>query len=97
MVSVQGLKILYVNPNSTNAMTDSVVAAAKNAHPEARIIGSQQDDLSQTLHATQHRKLNGHPGQSIPNLLVAITSALFKSGGGLNSLSVLTLVADHER
>lgn len=39
MVSVQGLKILYVNPNSTHAMTDSVVAVAKNVLPEAHIIG----------------------------------------------------------
>ena len=85
MVSVQDLKILHINPNSTHALTCSVAAAAKKARPEAQIVGSQQDDLSKTPHVTQHRKLHGHLGQSMPNLLVAIVSALFQSGGGPNS------------
>ncbi|WP_172297012.1 aspartate/glutamate racemase family protein [Pseudoruegeria sp. HB172150] len=33
------MRLLYINPNSTEAMTDSIVTAARNALPEAEIIG----------------------------------------------------------
>lgn len=33
------MRLLYINPNSTTAMTDSMVAVAREANPEAEVMG----------------------------------------------------------
>ncbi len=38
------MKIAYINPNSTEAMTESVIAVARRANPEAEIIGWTNHD-----------------------------------------------------
>jgi allantoin racemase len=37
------MKIVYINPNSTAAMTESIVAVARRANPEAEILGWTND------------------------------------------------------